>query len=124
MTIFDNLYIWFVIWNFTLKWKILLNYFRALKTVIDGVVGAIPVIGNVYNVLSKILKCDKEEIKYMAHPSGSYNQNTLKILKDLGIELGFKHMMFVETEKNMKKINNSFLEIARQEHGIIIKMMH
>ena len=60
----------------------------------------------------------------MSHPSGSYNHDTLKILKNLGIELGFKQIMTIEPEKNMKKINNSFLEIARQEHGIIIKMMH
>ena len=29
-----------------------------------------------------------------------------------------------DDEKNMKKINNSFLEIARQDHATIIKMMN
>ena len=36
---------------------------------------------------------------------------TLEILKELGIELGFKQIMTIEPEKGMKKINNSFLEI-------------
>tara|TARA_Y100000590_G_scaffold171974_1_gene196675 strand:- start:2806 stop:3774 length:969 start_codon:yes stop_codon:yes gene_type:complete len=71
--------------------------------------------------LSKILDCSKNEFKCMSHPSGSYNQDTLKILEGLGVELGFKQMMTVEPEKNMKKINNSFLEIARQDHALIIK---
>ena len=74
-------------------------------------------------ILSKILNCDKKEIKSMSHPCGSYNQHTLKILKDLGIELGFRRTMEIELEKNMKKNNNSFLEIARQDHAEIIKMI-
>ena len=74
-------------------------------------------------MLSKILGCDKSEIKYMSHPSGSYNQSTLKILKDMGIELGFKQIMTVEPEKNMERVNNSFLEIARQDHAEIMKML-
>ena len=60
----------------------------------------------------------------MSHPCGSYNHDTLKILKDLGIELGFKDCMKIEPEKNMKKINNSFLEIARQDYTEIIKIMN
>ena len=60
----------------------------------------------------------------MSHPSGSYNQDTLKILKNLGIELGFKQIMTIEPEKDMKKINNSFLEIAREDHAEIMKMMN
>ena len=46
-----------------------------------------------------------------------------KILKKLGIELGFKEIMTIEPKKGMKKINNSSLEIARQDHATIIKMM-
>ena len=49
---------------------------------------------------------------------------TLKILKELGIELGFKQIMTIEQEKGMKKINNSFLEIARQDHAEIFKRMN
>ena len=40
----------------------------------------------------------------MSHPCGSYNGDTLKILKELGIDLGFKCLMTVEKEKGMKKI--------------------
>jgi len=76
------------------------------------------------SILSEILNIDKKNIKYMCHPNGSYNNDTLKILKDLKIELGFKTNMTVEPEKNMKKINNSSLEIARQDHAEIIKMMN
>ena len=65
----------------------------------------------------------KDEIKTMSHPSGSYNKSTLKILKDLGIELGFKQIMTKEPEKGMKKVNNSSLEIAREDHADIIKQM-
>ena len=60
----------------------------------------------------------------MSHPCGSYNNHTLEILKELGIELGFKQIMIIEPEKGMKKINNSFLEIARQDHAGIIKRMN
>ncbi len=73
--------------------------------------------------ISIILDKPKNEIKYMSHPCGSYNEDTLQILKELGIKLGFKHIMTIEKEKNMKKVNNSFLEIARQDHSNIYKMM-
>ena len=46
-----------------------------------------------------------------------------KILKKLGIELGFKQIMTIEPEKGMNKVNNSFLEIARQDHAEIVKRM-
>ena len=74
--------------------------------------------------ISRILDKPKNEIKYMSHPCGSYNNDTLKILKELGIELGFKQIMTIEPEKGMKKINNSFLEIARQDHAEIFKRMN
>ena len=60
----------------------------------------------------------------MSHPCGSYNDYTLEILKELGIELGFKQIMTIEKEKGMKKINNSSLEIARQDHSEIFKRMN
>ena len=75
-------------------------------------------------VLSKILNKPKKNIKYVSHPSGSYNKDTLKILNDLGVELGFKQIMTIESEKGMKKINNSSLEISRQDHALIYKMMN
>ena len=74
--------------------------------------------------ISRILDKPKSEIKYMSHPCGSYNKNTLEILKELGIELGFKQIMTIEPEKGMKKINNSLLEIARQDHAEIFKRMN
>tara|TARA_B110000211_G_scaffold234801_1_gene306374 strand:- start:1003 stop:1971 length:969 start_codon:yes stop_codon:yes gene_type:complete len=75
------------------------------------------------SIISKILNKSKNDIKYMSHPCGSYNEDTLKILKELGIELGFKQIMTLEPEKGMKKINNSHLEIARQDHSVIFKRM-
>jgi len=79
---------------------------------------------NNISILSEKLKINKTDIKYMSHPNGSYNNDTIKILTGLGIELGFKQIMSIEPEKGMKKINNSFLEIARQDHAGIIKMMN
>ena len=75
------------------------------------------------SVISKILNKSKKDIKYMSHPCGSYDKNTLEILKELQIELGFKQLMTIEHEKGMKKINNSSLEIARQDHSKIIKLI-
>ena len=76
------------------------------------------------DVFSEILNIKKSEIKFMSHPCGSYNDDTLEILKNLGIKLGFKQIMKMELNKGMKKINNSSLEIARQDHVEIIKMMN
>ena len=79
---------------------------------------------NSITIISKILNCDKKEIKSMSHPCGSYNQDTLKVLKNLNIELGFKEVMTIDSEKKMKKINNSCLEIARENHANIMAMMN
>ena len=76
------------------------------------------------SLISNILDKPKNEIKYMSHPCGSYNKDTFEVLKELGIELGFKQIMTIEPEKGMKKINNSFLEIARQDHAEIYKRMN
>ena len=75
-------------------------------------------------LISKILNKPKNEIKYMSHPCGSYNSDTLEILKEIGIDLGFKQVMSIEKEKGMKKINNSNLEIARQDHAEILKKIN
>jgi len=75
------------------------------------------------STISKIINKPQKEIKWMSHPCGSYDNNTLQILKEIGIELGFKQIMTIEAEKGMKTINNSFLEIARQDHVKILKMM-
>lgn len=61
-------------------------------------------------------------IKTMSHPCGSYNFNTLKILKKLNIEIGFKQIM--TKDKRMKKINQSHLEIARHDSSSILRMIN
>ena len=48
----------------------------------------------------------------------------VEVIKEFGIELGFKQIMSIEPEKGMEKINNSFLEIARQDHADIFKRMN
>ena len=78
---------------------------------------------NCLSSISNILDKPKNEIKAMSHPCGSYNEDTLQILKELGIELGFKNLMTIEKEKKMKKFNNSSLEIARENHSIILDIM-
>ncbi len=74
-------------------------------------------------VLSKILKKNKSNFKCMSHPCGSYNEDTKNALYQLGVQLGFKQIMTVEKERNMQKLNNSSLEIARQDHADIMSMM-
>ena len=77
---------------------------------------------NLLNI-KKILNYDVN-IKFMSHPNGSYNKNTLKILKELNLELGFRSSMIVDKTKKMKKINNSKYEIAREDHSNIIYKMN
>ena len=74
-------------------------------------------------IISKVLKIEPERIKSMSHPCGSYNKKTLEALEEMGIEIGFKHLMDIETERGMRKINNSNLEIARQDHTAILKLI-
>ena len=54
------------------------------------------------------------EIFTMSHPANSYNLDTLKILKNLGITMGFR------ADMNPIKSN---LEIPRQDHSIITNML-
>lgn len=79
---------------------------------------------NNQKILSKILKKKTSYFKTMSHPCGSYNEDTKKILNKLGVKLGFKQIMTLEKEKKMKKINNSNLEIARQDHSDIISIIN
>ncbi len=71
-------------------------------------------------IIANILKRNKNQIKFMSHPNGSYNVNTLNLLKKLGLEMGFKPIMQSESHRGMKKVNNSSLEIARQDHADIM----
>ena len=54
----------------------------------------------------------------MSHPLGSYNKNTLKILKQMKIVCGFRSTLLSDS-----KINNSNLEIAREDPFNILKML-
>ena len=67
-------------------------------------------------VIEKIIK---KEVFSASHPSGKYNSNTLKILKDLKIKIAFRDN--IKIENNMKEINNSNLEISRKNHTDILK---
>ena len=59
----------------------------------------------------KILKKSSNYIKFSSHPCGSYNKNSLKVLKELGIDIAFKDSMTIDYEMGMNSINNSSLEI-------------
>ena len=54
----------------------------------------------------------------MSHPLGSYNKNTLKILKQMKIVCGFRSTLLSDSN-----INNSNLEIAREDPFNILKML-
>ncbi len=62
----------------------------------------------------------KKNIKSMSHPCGSYNLNTIKILKKMEIELGFRSSLGISKSG---KINNSNLEIAREDHANILRSL-
>ena len=57
----------------------------------------------------------------VAHPVNSYNKNTLKILRKLGVICGFRSNMFPKTK--MGAINANAFEMAREDHANIVKMM-
>ena len=67
------------------------------------------------SILEKIIK---KNVISMSHPCGSYNKMTIKILKKLDIELGFKQVMTLD--KGMKKINQNPFEIARHDAPSIL----
>ena len=64
--------------------------------------------------LKKIL--GHQNIISMSHPCGDYNLDTLKILKDLGIKIGFRSNM------SIKKVRSS-LEIPREDHANIMRLI-
>lgn len=64
--------------------------------------------------LSKILKTS--ELTSMAHPCGDYNLETLSLLKEMGIQIGFRSNMSVKEIK-------SPLEIPREDHANIFNEM-
>ena len=55
-----------------------------------------------------------EEVKTMSHPCGKYNEDTLSILRGLGIEIGFR--------SNMSHVEGrSLLELPREDHTNIVR---
>lgn len=62
--------------------------------------------------------CGKPPIA-MAHPVNSYNDDTFKVLNQLGIRCGFRSNMFPKIEGN--KLNSNKYEIAREDHSNITK---
>ena len=71
-------------------------------------------------LFNKIKK--SKNIISMSHPCGSYNLNTKKILKKMDIEIGFRSNL--KFGPNLKKINNSNYEIAREDHANILKSIN
>ena len=57
-----------------------------------------------------------DNIYSMSHPCGSYNEDTLSILKGMGIRIGFRSNISVKEIK-------STLEIPRKNHANILKAM-
>lgn len=57
----------------------------------------------------------------MSHPCNSYNEDTLQILKQLGIRCGFRSNTFPRQEGGILNTNN--LEIAREDHANIMKAL-
>ena len=71
-----------------------------------------------YNILTKIIGTNNK-INSASHPCGSYNYNTLSILDDIGIKIGFRNLL----NGTYKKTKYSNLEIGRQNHSEIIKFI-
>lgn len=53
----------------------------------------------------------------MSHPCNSYNEETLGILREFGIHLGFRSNMF--PKRRMGMLNLSVWELAREDHANI-----
>jgi len=51
----------------------------------------------------------------VSHPCNSYNETTLKILRDLGVQLGFRSNLVMEKP--------SMLELPREDHAVLMKQM-
>ena len=66
-----------------------------------------------FKTLEKITKIKPISASF---PTGTYNNNTLKILRDLNIKICFRDNMI---SNKYKKLNNSNLEIARINHAEI-----
>ena len=91
----------------------------------------IMIISLVKERLNLIPDIEKETVFFYKDPNYSLlnekvskNEDSLKVLNELGIDIAFKDSMTVDYEMGMNSINNSSLEIARQDHVEILKMMN
>tara|TARA_B100000795_G_scaffold266817_1_gene250616 strand:- start:859 stop:1779 length:921 start_codon:yes stop_codon:yes gene_type:complete len=66
----------------------------------------------------KILNCSKDTFKTMAHPCGSFNADTKKVLNKLNVNIGFIAKMYLKNKSNIPKY-----EIPRQDHADIMDMI-
>ena len=64
-------------------------------------------------ILKKIIN---KKIKSISYPCGNYNNQTLKILKNMNINFGFKQIL-----NKKSKFIKSNLEIPREDHSNIMK---
>ena len=53
----------------------------------------------------------------MSHPCGSYNEDTIKVLSNLKIKIGFRANM------NVKDVLGKY-EIPREDHSNILRLMN
>jgi len=66
-------------------------------------------------------KISNQDIISMSHPLNSYDRKTLHILKKLKIKCGFRSNIYIDS--NIKNINQSNLELAREDSTNIIKQI-
>ena len=62
----------------------------------------------------------KKKIVSMSHPLNSYNRTTLKLLRKMGIICGFRANSHVD---DGRKINPSYLELAREDSANILQQI-
>jgi len=67
---------------------------------------------------SCIKSISKKKIVSMSHPLNSYNRTTLKILRKMGIICGFRANFQID---DIKKINPSYLELAREDSANLLQ---
>ena len=77
-----------------------------------------------YSQNLKILKKINKNFIFdsVSHPTGSYNKDSLKILKKLDIKVGFNSSISI-LKTTKKKINSSNLEIAREDCRNILNIL-